>query len=79
MKKILSATLAFAFMATTAFAQSPAKQTKSAVKKVKVEAPVQAATKPGSATQHLKKDGTPDMRYKENKMAKPAKVKVKTK
>lgn len=79
MKKILSAALAFAFMATTAFAQGPAKQAKPAVKKVKVEAPAQAATKPAPATKHLKKDGTPDMRYKENKMAKPAKVKVKAK
>jgi len=33
----------------------------------KAAAPTQAAP-----AQHLKKDGTPDMRYKENKTAKPA-------
>lgn len=59
-------------MATTAFAQNAAKQPK------KMQAKTETTTQT-TTTKHLKKDGTPDMRYKENKMAKPAKTPAKSK
>lgn len=72
MKKILSAALAFTMMATAAFAQS-AKQPK------KMQAKTKTETTTHTTTKHLKKDGTPDMRYKENRVAKPVKAPAKSK
>lgn len=62
MKKLLSLVAMLAFVVSATFAQTPAKE-----KKAKV-ATAQTAAK-------TKKDGTPDMRYKDNKQkttAKPA-------
>lgn len=74
MKKILSATLAFTIMATAAFAQGAKQQPKKMQAKTKTETTTQT-----TPTKHLKKDGTPDMRYKENRVAKPAKAPAKSK
>jgi len=61
MKKILTAVFAFAIMSTASFAQK-SKISTPKNPKAKTETPAQI---PSAKTQ--KKDGTPDMRYKENK------------
>jgi len=76
MKKLLSLIAIAAFGLTTAFAQTPATTT-AAKKTVKKE--VKATTAPVKATAKqeatkVKADGTPDMRFKENKTKAVTKV-----
>ncbi len=67
MKKLFSALMLLAFMATAAFAQVPAKATSSqTTTKTSMKA---AATKQTAGM--MKKDGTPDKRFKANQAAKP--------
>ncbi|WP_298302787.1 hypothetical protein [Hydrotalea sp.] len=61
MKKVFALILALAIFSTASFAQAP----KTQPKKEKKEAAVPKTT-------HVKKDGTADMRYKENKAKKEA-------
>lgn len=83
MKKLLSLIAAAAFGLSTAFAQTPATTTKAktAIKKeVKATAaPVKADAKKveiktTTTTAKVKADGTPDMRFKENKVKAVTKV-----
>ncbi|CAL1520938.1 hypothetical protein [Chitinophaga sp. MM2321] len=72
MKKFLIGMLAMFMGLTVAMAQTPATPTaKKEVKtaKVKTEKKAATATPVASADTKLKKDGTPDKRYKENKNA----------
>ena len=72
MKKIIYFLLALIVVSTATYAQDT-KQAKGKPKKetTKTAKPAkEAAAKPAAATgKKLKKDGTPDMRYKENKDA----------
>ncbi len=71
MKKIIFILLSLLIMGATSFAQDPPAQKKRGAQ----QAPQQAAPaqKKADGTAKVKKDGTPDMRYKENKQAaKPA-------
>ena len=72
MKKLLSLIAIAAFGLTTAFAQTPATatQTKKAVKTTAAATKAEAKkveTKTTATAAKLKADGTPDMRFKENK------------
>jgi hypothetical protein len=49
-----------------------AKQTPKTKSSAKAKSSTAANSTSAKPAQHLKKDGTPDMRYKENKAAKPA-------
>jgi len=71
MKKILTAVLAFAIMSTASFAQKTNMSTKK-MPKAKTETPAQTAPAKAPSAKMQKKDGTPDMRYKENKSTTPA-------
>jgi hypothetical protein len=61
MKKLLSLLMLVAFLSTATFAQTPAPRTSAAPAKTQ-------ASKAGIG---MKKDGTPDKRYKMNKAEKP--------
>jgi len=85
MKKLLSLIAIAAFGLTTAFAQAPATKAKTVAKKeVKTTtAPVKAGvkqeakkveTKTTTTAAKVKADGTPDMRFKENKAKAVTKV-----
>lgn len=69
MKKIICVLLAMTMAFSGVFAQDAAKKQKPAAKKTEA-AP--AADKSADKGAKMKKDGTPDKRYKENKEAKPA-------
>lgn len=80
MKKLLGLIAIMALGVTTTFAQTPAVKTTAPVKKVvktEKKAAVVAANTTAAATktkaETLKKDGTPDMRLKENKVKAVAK------
>lgn len=68
MKKLLSALMLLALMATAGFTQVPAKATSS---QTTTKSSMKAATTKQTGAM-MKKDGTPDKRYKANQMAKPA-------
>ncbi|PWS27751.1 hypothetical protein DHW03_09235 [Pedobacter yonginense] len=87
MKKLLSLIAIAAFGLTTAFAQTPAttaqakkvvkKEVKSTTAPVKAGAKMEAKkveTKTTTTAAKMKADGTPDMRYKENKAKAVTKV-----
>jgi biopolymer transport protein ExbD len=67
MKKLFSSLLLLAFMVMASFAQVPAKSTSSKTAKTTKEAVETKQTAVG-----MKKDGTPDKRFKANQAAKPA-------
>ena len=69
MKKIVTAVAALMLMGSVSFAQATKPAAKAETKTTK--------TTKTTETKHVKKDGTPDMRYKENKTAKTT-TKVKT-
>jgi hypothetical protein len=64
MKKIFSTAVALLIMGSVAFAQDAKKATTTTKTKTEVK-----------TTKHMKKDGTPDMRYKENKTTKKTETK----
>lgn len=66
MKKLFSSLMLFAFMATAGFAQVPAKATSAQTSKTTKVVETKQTAAP------LKKDGTPDKRFKANQAAKPA-------
>ena len=63
MKKLFSLLMLFAFISTATFAQTPAQRSTGT-------AP--ATTQTSKSAVGMKKDGTPDKRYKMNKAATPA-------
>lgn len=65
MKKLLSLLMLFAFITSAGMAQVPAKSTTASSSST-------MQTKKSGAM--MKKDGTPDKRYKANQMAKPVKA-----
>ncbi len=67
MKKLLSLLMLFAFITSAGMAQVPAKSTTGSVSSGGT-----MSSKKSSVM--MKKDGTPDKRYKMNKMEKPAPV-----
>lgn len=71
MKKLICAISAFMVLNLSSYAQdtkkSAVKETKAAKKEVKSMSKTDEKAMTGK---HLKKDGTPDMRYKENKAPK---------
>jgi len=68
MKKLLSLLMLLTFMATAVIAQVPTKTTSSQT----VTRTGKKAVKTMQSAGPMKKDGTPDKRYKANQMAKPA-------
>jgi hypothetical protein len=77
MKKFMTFLAALALSTGLSFAQdTKAKTTKAPEKKEATQAPAKAKESDGKGEAvsgtHLKKDGTPDKRYKENKNPKPA-------
>ena len=70
MKKIFSAIIALLLVSSLSFAQGGGAKPAPNKKMEKKDGVMQP--KP-AAKPHMKKDGTPDMRYKENKEAKPTK------
>lgn len=75
MKKILTGVLALLMGASVTMAQTPAKQEKAKAEH-RSEKPDQKAQRPAldSAGKPMKKDGTADKRFKENKETKETKV-----
>jgi hypothetical protein len=78
MKKFIAFLMAATCLASVTFAQvKKVDKPKTTVKKGSVK-PVEKSTKAGASVtkaetkEHLKKDGTPDKRFKENKESKPA-------
>lgn len=67
MKKLICAIAAFTVLSLSSYAQDTKKAATKEAKSVKKEAKAEDKTM-ASTTKHLKKDGTPDMRYKENKV-----------
>ena len=77
MKKLLSLIAIAAFGLSTAFAQTPAAKQVSKKEVKTTTAPVKAGTKTEAKTttvSKVKADGTPDMRFKENKAKAVTKV-----
>jgi len=69
MKKLICAIAAFTVLSLSSYAQDAKKAATKESKAVKKEAKADEKTM-ASTAKHLKKDGTPDMRYKENKIKK---------
>lgn len=67
MKKFLSGVLALFLSASLCMAQAPATATTKKEAKAVTAKTTQQAAKPAPAAVPLKKDGTPDKRFKENK------------
>ena len=67
MKKLFNLLMLLAFMATAGFAQVPAKATSNQTVTKTSKKAVQTMQTAGP----MKKDGTPDKRYKANQMTKP--------
>lgn len=70
MKKLTALALGLLMAAGTTFAQDTKKPVKAEPAKTTANPPAKAEVKAAPTAQHVKKDGTPDKRYKENKTLK---------